>query len=299
MGFETNNSLHPESSAIGNNVGTRLQAFGHFLRRHWAATTAFILALLLTGVVVGLIIAFPYSLFAIAFVPILSTTPLAFLANLTFPAAVAVVAAFTFLANIYISAAFNALVIIHNLLDEWISPSAAGSNKPVLRFRTTESETNQETIQPTWLYDGNRVRRYASNLANTDIPKEEDESMEIESSSKSNEETSFSEDPAAPGVPPQPAVIPPSIPITSPQTHEDQDPSMGYGKPFHSLTQNVNEPRSKSPSLSTVAITVSAPSGGITTAYRRSASSTGKAHSDKSAVTLEVPELIAAQHLPR
>jgi hypothetical protein len=278
-------------SKKGNIVGARLQAFGRFLYRHWAFTSAVILALLVTVAVIGLIIAFPSSLFAIAFIPILSTTPFAFLAKLTFPAAVATVAAFTFFANIYISAVFNVLVISYNSIDEWISrlSAAAGKrfSKPELHIKTSGAERNDGASRPTWWYDGARVQRYDPNSTNTDI-REEVESLEIESSDTS---VSAEDPPVSSDIPPSQTAVTPAISSVSPtltppppsldsfsQTAEDQDPSMGYGKPFHSiLPQNVKSTHSKNfptPSYSDFPIikTVTSDGGVIRTESRRATS---------------------------
>lgn len=117
-----------------------------FIRKHWAASLALLLAILTAVAVVAAVVAFPPSLVAIAGLSVFGATPLAFLGAMALPAAAATVGAITFGASLAASTLFNAVVGIYNFMDRLISPKKGpqGPQRPQSQFveLTDEPRTN-------------------------------------------------------------------------------------------------------------------------------------------------------------
>ncbi|KTC86934.1 hypothetical protein [Legionella brunensis] len=95
-----------------------------FIRRHWAASLAVLLAVLTAAAAVAAVVAFPPSILAIANFSVFGATPFAFLSTLSFPAAVASIGAMTFAASLTASTLFNAVVSIYNFMNTLIQPKS-------------------------------------------------------------------------------------------------------------------------------------------------------------------------------
>lgn len=94
-----------------------------FIRRHWAASLALLLATLTAAAVITTCILFPPALAAVAAFTLFGATPLAFLSTMAVPAAVATVGAITFGLSLAASTLFNTVVSIYNKMDKAISPA--------------------------------------------------------------------------------------------------------------------------------------------------------------------------------
>ncbi|WED42792.1 hypothetical protein [Legionella cardiaca] len=105
--------------------------FIHFLRKHWAASLAILLAVITTAAVVTAVALFPPSILAIAGFSVFGATPFAALATLSIPAATAVIGAMTFVTSLAVSALFNAVVSAYNFMNKVFTPKEDFSFKAV------------------------------------------------------------------------------------------------------------------------------------------------------------------------
>jgi hypothetical protein len=289
-------------SKMAKAIGPRIKAFGQFLRRHWAATAAVILALLITGTIIGLIVTFPISVLVIASIPIF-VTPLAFLASIPFPAAVVLIAGICLLANLFVSAAFNALVHVHNFINEWFSsPVDDRSNKPRLHINTTERVDKSISV----FYEDERDDASEFDALITEAGREGDNKNPLGSSVVNQPSpTRISASASIPRQAVSPAVLTPSItvspaiptqvvpPLTPPsrdfpsqsaeltkavkrpsekkspkRRESNQETSLGYGKQFGTLTRKVKRTEQPFASLPVKKKICTNPfKGGISTAY--------------------------------
>ncbi|KTD17813.1 hypothetical protein [Legionella jordanis] len=115
-----------------------------FIRRHWAASLAILLATLTTAAVVALAIAFPPAILAVAGLTAFGFTPFAFLASLSTAYAVAALGAITFAASLTMSSLWNAAVAVYNLLDKAITPAPAHNPNPEEEISLIDVEDSPE-----------------------------------------------------------------------------------------------------------------------------------------------------------
>jgi hypothetical protein len=111
-----------------------------FIKKHWAASLALLLAILTTGIIVYLCMTNPAVLVLFTSFSLFGFSPLSFLATMTPSAANAALGAIIFTASLAGSALFNAVVAVYNALDRLISPEP----KPSLFDELIEEEDGEE-----------------------------------------------------------------------------------------------------------------------------------------------------------